>query len=36
MIQGKGLVVYENGDIYEGDFRDGLIHGKGNKIFEEI
>ena len=26
---GKGKAEYPNGDIYEGDFKDGLKHGEG-------
>ena len=28
-IEGKGLYHYENGDVYEGDFHNGLRSGKG-------
>src|SRR4051812_11210314 len=30
---GKGKLVAENGDIYEGEFRRGTFHGKGKYIF---
>jgi len=26
---GKGIMRYENGDVYEGDWKDGKMHGKG-------
>ena len=28
-----GLKKYHNGDIYEGDFENGLNHGEGKLIF---
>src|SRR5437016_1117757 len=27
------LHIYENGDIYEGEWKDDKEHGKGNKIY---
>jgi hypothetical protein len=32
---GHGILVYDNGDIYEGDFENGIPHGKGKKEFFE-
>ncbi len=34
-ITGSGLLVYNNGDIYIGDFNDKLPHGKGMVIASE-
>lgn len=28
-LTGKGKVVFENGDVYQGQFKNGLFHGKG-------
>jgi hypothetical protein len=30
---GKGKYIWKNQDVYEGDFKEGLRHGKGIKIF---
>jgi hypothetical protein len=30
---GNGLMVYENGDIYDGEWNDGLMHGVGTYKF---
>ena len=27
--ESSGIETFDNGDIYEGDFKDGLKHGKG-------
>lgn len=31
--QGPGKVTWDDGRIYEGDFKDGLAHGRGKMIF---
>ena len=28
-MNGKGTLKYANGDVYEGDFDEGVEHGKG-------
>ena len=25
--EGKGRLIFKNGEVYEGDFKDGLMHG---------
>ena len=32
-FNGKGILKYKNGDIYEGDFEDGIKKGNGKMIF---
>ena len=32
---GQGTFKYKNGDIYEGDFKDGLLHGNGKLTFKD-
>ena len=27
--------IYSNGNIYEGEWKDGLCHGKGKMIYKE-
>ncbi len=29
IFTGKGKLIYSNGDIYEGNFINGIIHGNG-------
>ena len=31
---GKAIASYENGDKYEGDFKDGLRHGQGTYTYK--
>lgn len=33
-IEGPGVYHFENGDRYEGDFKDGQFHGKGTIILK--
>jgi hypothetical protein len=33
---GYGRLEWSNGEYYEGEFRDGLRHGKGNVISYEL
>ena len=28
-MNGKGRMIYANGDIYQGEWKDGKAHGKG-------
>lgn len=28
-MNGKGTLVFENGDTYEGEFKNGIFHGRG-------
>jgi hypothetical protein len=28
-MHGRGVVNYSNGDVYEGEFKNGLRHGRG-------
>jgi hypothetical protein len=30
---GRGIYYYSNGDVYIGDWKDDLFHGKGFYIF---
>ncbi len=32
-INGYGKYIYDNGDIYEGNFKDSLRHGKGKMLY---
>ena len=31
-IQGAGAVYFPNGDLYEGELRDGIAHGMGTLV----
>ena len=33
---GKGIIIYNNGDKYEGDFRDNFLEGKGIYNYKTI
>ena len=33
--QGKGKYTYNNGDVYEGEFKDGNFNGKGKKTYAD-
>jgi len=35
MIDGKGLLIHPNGDIHEGDFKNGIFQGKGKCLFAD-
>ena len=32
-MSGKGCYIFNNGDRYEGEFKDGKFHGKGEYYF---
>jgi hypothetical protein len=34
LISGSGKMIYSNGDIYSGDFLQGLMHGSGKMSFK--
>ena len=34
--EGKGVLIFSNGDIYEGEFKNNEITGKGHKKWKII
>lgn len=32
---GRGSILLQNGDIYEGEFKDGVAHGRGSLHFSD-